>query len=76
MRLALAQLGGLIRSPTMSGGSMIVGSAFIDSPRTRPPTAFGPMSLARVAATPIIWRRMATLRVVLAPPLCGRPRRP
>jgi hypothetical protein len=37
---------------------------------------FGPMSLARVAVAPIIWRRMVTLGVVLAPPMCGRPRRP
>jgi hypothetical protein len=70
MRLALAQMGGLIRCPMMSGGSMI------DSPRTRAPTAFGPMSLARAEVAPIIWRRMVMLRAVLAPPLCGRPRRP
>jgi hypothetical protein len=34
------------------------------------------MSLARAAVAPIIWRRMVMLGVVLAPPLCGRRRRP
>jgi hypothetical protein len=70
MSLALAQRGGLLRCRMMSGGSMI------DSLRARAPTAFGPMSLAGAAVAPIIWRRMAMLRVALAPPLCGRPRRP
>jgi hypothetical protein len=69
MRLALPQLG-VDTMPMMSGGSMI------DSQRSRAPTASGPMSLTRAAVAPIIWRRMVMLGVVLAPPRCGRPRRP